>query len=657
MNIIDKIFKNRITCCYVFFAIFIELLGITFTDCFPYITEPWYALILLALATTILLVIKNNLLRLILSSLFLGSQIIMIIGFTYLYDSNGTYFDWSMFNQKNDAFGTIEDLTLNWNMICIYSLIFLVFIVIGIFAVYSLKKIRLQNTVHQKLHRAGMSIFMTFSILLTICMPVINGINESNSSYIDKLYNSNYSVYQRLGITSNAIYEFISGQLATSVDISDVNALSETLLIGDNTLDTSDYFGVSEGNNLVMVLVESFDWYPLTLYDEETTALLYPNIVKFMSDSIVCDNFYSREKTDTAEMLMLLGSNPSDKYINYDFPLNEYPYSLPNLFSSSVESNGNELLQIKSFHQNDGDFYNRNVLHESLGFEELVDINDMAEFGLQNTWDENDWGQGERTLDSKTIEAMKDSMFLSTKEDEQFFTFYISLVMHGYYEERESFKEEGYYDYFDELNVFPKGLSTKGDYLRTYAAAVMDFDKALGIMMTDLEEKGCLDNTTILLIADHNTYYNNLAYYAKNITEQYNSELYRVPLMIYDTKLKEAMIENGDSLTVNKFTTTADIVPTVLDIFGIKGWDSLYLGKTIFIDSESIIYSRAYGIFVTDKLICYSANELLYQCENFDEIDLASFVERAEKHLSKLEFIDKILYSDYFATHEYTSPT
>ena len=127
--------------------------------------------------------------------------------------------------------------------------------------------------------------------------------------------------------------------------------------------------------------------------------------------------------------------------------------------------------------------------------------------------------------------------------------------------------------------------------------------------------------------------------------------------MIYDTKLKAAYEENEGTNVISKFTTTSDMLPTILDMFGIKGYKNLYFGTSMFVDGiESIIFSRAYGIFVTDKLICYSVKNLLYTSEGFTDEDLADFEARAKIHLEKLEYLDKVYYNDYFKTHEYVYP-
>jgi len=184
----------------------------------------------------------------------------------------------------------------------------------------------------------------------------------------------------------------------------------------------------------------------------------------------------------------------------------------------------------------------------------------------------------------------------------------------------------------------------------------MDFDKAVGTMMNKLQENGDLDNTTIVMFADHNTYYNNLSYYAKGIEEKYNSELYRVPFMIYDQELKYEYEKNEGTNEISKFTTTSDMLPTICDLFGIKAYKNLYYGTSMFVKGvESVIFSRAYGIFVTDKLICYSVKELVYKSEDYKEEDLISFEARAKILLAKQEYLDKIYYNDYFKLIDYYS--
>ena len=665
-----KFIKNNvIVWLFIFMAIIIELLAVWFVEGKPLLTKPWYFLFIISFFTAILLIINNKIAQIVISSIILIGQAVLGVGMLYLYDSNGTYFEYSMLNQRNDAFGTIESYDFNMKLITIYICIISIYLISSILIYIFTRKNSIKQThkskVRSKIITASV---LCLSILLVVLFPVFDGFKK-NKDYVEILYRETSSKYQQIGITANSIYEVISGNVPNNISKKQLKNLSKEIYGEEDEdqskylLATSEYNGVSKGNNLVYILVESFEWYAFLneKYDQKVLKSIYPNIYRFMENSLLLDNFYAREKTDTSEMLSMLGSNPTGKYINYDFPENNFAYSIPNLFKESVEDSGNTLVSMKTFHHAQGGFYNRRNLHKQIGFDQMIDINIMEEYGVKNTFNLPNGKKGDRTLDSQAFDKMRDLMFPNVNDNEQFFTYILSFTTHGFYKERENLKNgyngENYYDTLDLYQVYPEGVSTMDDYLRTYCAALMDFDRGVGIMLDTLESKGLLDRTTIVMFSDHNTYYNNLAYFAKDIDEKFNSELYRIPCMIYDQKLLNKIDNNGQERVISKFTTTSDLIPTILDLFGIKGWKNLYLGTSIFIeDVESIIYSRAYGIFVTDKLICYSIKELLYSSKNFTKEDKKDFINRATVHLKKLQILDKIYYGDYFKHYEYKKP-
>ena len=683
------LYNNIIVWIFSLLFITVECLAVCFTGGNPLLTKIWYVLMFLVFIDCILILTKSMKAKAIVSGIILFIQAVLAVGMVYLFESNGTYFDFGMLNQRNDAFGTIEDLALNIPLLSICLIALAIFAVSCVFYIKGFNnrqslliktavKVKQDNFNNKKQRKKIKNkhysinpnklnvltkLFIVGCMLITISMsaviPIYNTRKHMNESYISILYSNNHSKYQQYGITGNAIYEMFTGLSGDTVDISNISELDKKIY--SNKLATSEYNGVSKGNNLIFVLVESWEWYAWLndWYDEATLREVYPNLYKFMDSSLVLNNFHAREKTDTSEILTILGSNPTGKYVHYDFPNNEYPYSLPNMFRSSVEENGNTVKQIRSYHQNQGSFYNRNKAHKSFGFDRLVDINEMMDYGVKNTW--KGIAKRERTLDSLTWEKMIDQMVPSVEANEQFMTYAISFTMHGYYVDRytlkDGYKGENYYQTLADHGMYPKGKNKKDNYMRTYAACVMDFDRALGILMNELESKGLSDNTTVVLCSDHNTYYNNLSYHAKDIDVMYDSELYRIPCMIYDTKLTNAIKANNpgvqNATTISKFTTTSDLIPTLFDIFGIPAWDSLYLGNSVLIpEVESIIYSRAYGLFVTDKIICYSIKDPLFT-KDFDENARIDFIKRAEHHLTELELIDKIYYSNYFSKYDY----
>lgn len=658
-NILNFLRQNFIV--FIFLAVFIaiELYSITLTGCKPFLTNPLYFFIVLMISLSLMFLIDNKYIKIIISAIILFLQGILNVLLVFLYDSNGTYFTWEMIKQREDALATVEELSLNLNLIITFIVLFIFFCFCSLFYtqfIYKKEKSEQMKTKQKKTKISKIVFGCLFSLCLifTIFIPSIDGYVYSKNSYVKNiLYGSEVNPYQQKGMCANAVYEFFNGTIATNLRKYNDDGIEEYLQEGGE-LETSKYNGISKDNNLIYILVESFEWFSFVdLLPRDKSLELFPNLNNFMANGLFANNYYSREKTDTSEMLAILGSSCFKKSVNYYFEENAYPYSLPNLFKEGVQRQDNNLVHVKSFHQNNADFYNRIETHDALGFEDYITIEDMVDMGIENTLE----SMGEPTLDSITMETIKDEMMPETNENEQYMSFWITYSMHGDYNYRKTFEEHGYYQKLDDCGVFPASdLNKLDNQLRTYIAAVLDFDKAVGIMMDRLEENGDLENTTIVMFADHNAYYNNLSSYAKGIKERYNSKLYRVPFMIYDQKLTEEYIKDNGSNIISKFACGEDLLPTILDIFGIKGYKNLYLGVSMFVENkESVIYSYAYGIFVNDKLICYSIKKLLYKCEGFTNEDKEKFIENASILLKKQEKFDIIFHTNYFKTHDYVS--
>ena len=56
---------------------------------------------------------------------------------------------------------------------------------------------------------------------------------------------------------------------------------------------------------------------------------------------------------------------------------------------------------------------------------------------------------------------------------------------------------------------------------------------------------------------------------------------------------------------IKKFMCTADIVPTLFDLLGINVYGNLYFGHSAFDIQDSVLYSRAYDMFITDNMYLY----------------------------------------------------
>ncbi len=634
MKKILNILKENINIIlFIIISILIELIAITYTGCGFYLSKPLYPLMILIFFVSLIVLIKNKFYKNIMCALILISQLILDILFIFLYDSNGTVFEWAMFNQRTDAFGTLETFDLKWGFLILFLIIILV--PYGVLVYKNRKEIKNKEK-NSKIKNIVCYVIMICVLTYIFFVPINETRIHKDTIYKDMLYSETANNYQNIGMIGNGIYQVVSGK--TVVDYGNLEDVDD--FIYSEYTDKSDFYGISKDNNLVLILIESGEWYPLTMYPDKA-EILYPNLTKMINEGLIASNFYQKEKTDVSEAFSVLGNYPTGKYVNYDFYRNSYPYALPNLLKYYDKDIVN-----RSFHANYGNFYNRYKLHKAWGFDSLTAIEEMKEYGVEDTWKHK---LGERNLDSVTFDKMKSEMFPT---DKRFFSFILTFSMHGYYGKRKTL--EPYYKILDDNGILVDVKNDNQEYLKTYMAAMMDFDKALGSMMDYLESTNQKEDTTIVMFSDHNTYYNSLSYYAKDIKEKFNSELYHIPMIIYDTKLTEKYKSMYGSNKIEKFTTTSDIVPTIIDIFGLNGWKNMYFGSSVFVpNKESIVFSRNYGIFISDKLVGYSLNSLTYKSEDLTEEDLKDFEERALIHLEKLKYIDKIYYSNYFKDNEY----
>lgn len=651
--------KNLFIYVYIFFAIGLELFAQLFVGAHFYIVQFWLPLMIIAIIVLLLFFIPEIIIKDIVAMVLLGIQAIVLLAGNFLYRANGTAFQNEMLNQRNDAFGTMEKLDINIGLVMICLIACAIVIQFGIFhiKIYKQKWQSEKAAVRNPWHFAYLAI--SILLLVVFCtMPIIDSLaGRARSNYHHKL-----EVYgdgnQMRGVTTNFLYEML--KFSNDIDLSNLDSVDE-FIYAEPAL-TSEYFGISQDNNLLMILAESLDTHVLDAYAGETSEvdgrlindILFPNLTYLMGDGLNFTNFRAKEKTDTAEVFSLLGNYPTQRYINYDFPNNSYPFALPKLFKDI-----NPDAQVNYFHQNRIEFYNRDTLMKSAGFEETYGVDEMnAEpynMGGKKTTTAGGWNKVDRNLDSRTIDVMKDVMFPS---DQQFFTYWTTFVSHGFYRDRVTLSP--YYEIFDQHNVFQRGTKMENVW-RNYAATIMDFDKALGMIITDLKEKGVFDKTTIVIVSDHDTYYNNLSMYAGKelgqVSGRFDSNRFRIPFIIHDKTLQERFRSDFGTTDIDRFVTSGDIVPTLLDIFGIKGWRNLYLGSSVFAGAEeSISYSRVYHYFFNDLMLFYTKRNVLWKDGDFTSEAFNSFIGRAEAHLDKLEVIDQIYFSDYFNNNEYRVP-
>ena len=378
-----------------------------------------------------------------------------------------------------------------------------------------------------------------------------------------------------------------------------------------------------KGDNLIMIMMESMEWFGI---DQFNTPNLYDLI---FNNSMYFSEYYSRNATNFSEDISLLGNVPNE----YSFTsiLNkvgvETPESLPNLFKNA----GYE--SVNFFHDYRGDFYDRYTLNTSMGFDRVYALDECT---LEDKTDKF----GDFVDDGDYVENMAKEIMPT---DKSFFSFFTTVSTHGPYTQSNK-RFANYYKIFDDNYAYfesyaeennlgyilPK-VGTKDDQLlREFKSKAMALDNAIGFIVDYLETnvgvngRPLSENTTIVLFADHNAYYQNLSYEIKGVGKYYDDKTaYRVPFAISSPKL-----EVGENAV---FCNTYDIYPTLCDLYGFSFNRNLTQGYSIFSEdiTQSMFLSSLSGIF----------DENVY---SLDMIDFFKNGKEAKVDTQVINFKDKV---------------
>ena len=129
---------------------------------------------------------------------------------------------------------------------------------------------------------------------------------------------------------------------------------------------------------------------------------------------------------------------------------------------------------------------------------------------------------------------------------------------------------------------------------RAYLATHIELDRAMEYLLDRLEEAGVAERTLIVMSSDHYPY--GLDF--KTIDEltghpvEHQFELYRNHLFLYVPGMKR--------VSVDKFCSSLDIIPTVSNLLGLEFDSRLLMGRDIFSDAEPLVIFRDHS-FITDR--------------------------------------------------------
>lgn len=317
----------------------------------------------------------------------------------------------------------------------------------------------------------------------------------------------------------------------------------------DNTASENIYTGLFEGKNLIFLQLEGIDDWLLT---EETM----PNLYELRKQSINFTDHYSiytgGGSTFNSEFAVNTGFTTPISYIEnvYSFHSNTFSYSMARLFK-------NRGYTVNAFHMNSGEFYSRGVNYKSWGYNNYYGLVDVKDY------DDDSYKLDRELILNKTF---YNEMF---KQNGKFVNYIITYSPHTpFTTEKEVGEIIAEMEYGDDV----PDLSEE-ECARLQAG---ETDYFVGLLIEALKDNGLYEDTVIVAFADHYLY----TLEDKTILDQYknteNNLINHTPFFIWSSDV--------DAENKNVVTMQTDILPTVLNLFGIEYNSNNYIGHDALAD-------------------------------------------------------------------------
>lgn len=407
---------------------------------------------------------------------------------------------------------------------------------------------------------------------------------------------------------------------------------------------TNQYTGIFEGYNLIMICAESFSSYMIT---EELTPTLY----KMSNSGFSFKNFYGTFKsvTTNGEYAFCTGLMPNtvgktnDLKVNSTFMLSAdkyMPYCMGNVFSDMGA-------RTYAYHGNKGSYYKREDTHTNMGYDVLRFWDYAIIDGVKDKSGKLKFTTNKPNSDLELLTQTMPDYLGDLDENgkvKRFHAYYMTYSgHHPYYDvtEADKVKSPMVYRNREIVDNLPVSSRVKG-----YIAANLELENMLTQLLASLEEAGCLENTVIVVTNDHYPYgltdkeFKELATFTgKKIAPTYG--IYENSFICYNAGMKENIVVDTPCCTV-------DIIPTLLNLFGVD-YDSRLLAGTDILDPNSFHVAMLYNqSFITDKIKYNTANGKITYLVDKESVS-QEYVDACISYIkNKFEISLQIVSNDYY---------
>ena len=643
----------------------------------------WYNLSIILVIAFIVFIIPNYVAQYVIYTIILTVQMVLIYVNYSLSQVYGDLFSIDMIRLVGEAGAAMTSSFVYISVLFQLLLLFAVIVTVGARFLKYCKKDK--NDIKQH--------FSIFSIIIIITAQFFGlGFSFKTREEVNAMFNiadqeyllsdkflMNTSILKTGSYAKFGTYGYFTNLIANAIRNDGASISSVTIdyfnsgKIYGTEGNSSEVFGIDNGNNVIVFMMESVEWFAFGdgKYDKTFSNLSYelvPNIYGLIygedyltdtnnenldNDALISKNFFAKSKTNMSEGQGIIGNYPiaqslSDVVENDTESSRALGYSIPNV----LRNIGYNTTYV---HSHDIEYYSRNETHYYLGFDTVVGKNDIKdEYGnYMYTGDELDFHKWEA---EGTFARNAINYIVPEDRTKPFYTFYLNVSSHGPFTAHKN-EHDGdalkYYNYVkygeDDCVLDANGhwiLSNttnptytnwysnvleyhpaQAEELVYYLAGVKGLDEAIGVVIDKLKEYDILDETTLLLYSDHNAYYGDLSHNVKKLdTENNNSkELNTIPLIISSPGIKDmnkTKATDEKFLLNTRFSSSYDVVPTLLDLLGVPFNENFYLGHSLFRPSD-LVYTED---GVTKDMVVYYSNTGGLFSDSVYSFDLKTFV-------------------------------
>ncbi len=449
--------------------------------------------------------------------------------------------------------------------------------------------------------------------------------------------------------------------------------------------------------------------YELENFSDELTPNIYGLINS--DSSMLATNFYAKSKTNYSEAFSIVGMYPVGSSLvdalgsGYDNSTNAFGYSLP----STLRDEG---YTTNYLHSNELGFYRREDTHKYLGFDNVAGKDTLTDDNGDKIYSEYDLKWNHWDAEEDLVNNAMEYIVPSNYKEKPFYSYflnvsshgpykydkddgdcvrYIHLVMYGeddcYWDEDSKIwklkdttnctyvKEHGYYKkgsnssltytewYANILDKFGESDPELCNEMIFYQCGVVGLDRAIEAIIDQMKAykyddgSSVYDNTTLILYSDHYCYYDGLTNRFKGFSKKdvTSVELNTIPMIIHSSAIKEYVnekypIRQHVYLENDRFTSAYDIIPTALDILGVKFNENLYLGHSLFRPADNVYevdgmkkdmtvyYSNTGGIY-SEYMYTYNLRKMYTTSDKLGDDTEKIFIEEVSKVLVKLNYL------------------